>query len=67
MTFDESFIALRTLYGPKNLGISFLAHPLGNARFFVDKYTMLFSWHMTPGLRCLFECICAQQLPGTKL
>ena len=53
--FDESFITFRTLYGPKNLGINFLAHPLGKARFLVDKYTKSFSWYVTLGLWCLFE------------
>ena len=43
--FDESFIDLRTLYGPMNLGISFLALPLGSVKFFVDKYTKSFGWY----------------------
>ena len=41
---DDLFIDFRTLYGPMNLGMSFLALPLGNAKFFVDKYTMSFGW-----------------------
>ena len=43
--FDESFIDLRTLYGPMNLGINVLTLPLGNVKLFIDKYTKLFGWY----------------------
>ena len=33
---------LKTLYGPMNLAMSFLALPLGSVKFFVDKYTKSF-------------------------
>ena len=39
--FNESFINLRTLYDPMNLGTGFLALPLGSVKFFVDKYTKI--------------------------
>ena len=43
--FNELFIDLRTLYGPMNLGNSFLALPLGSVKFFVEKHTKLFGWY----------------------
>ena len=53
--FNELFITFRTLYGPRNLGISFCALCFGNAKFLVDKYTKSFVWYSMLGLQDLLE------------
>ena len=65
VTFDELFIALRTLYGPMNLGMSFHALCFGNAKSLVDRYTKSFIWYSRLGLwhlleMCVFSIRCSR-------